>query len=449
MYESMLSNDEIENLQKKLFVGASFGESALHQPRQPRDVTMIAIEDTELVELFQSDYRRIIAEATTTESRERLIFCSRLPIFAWCTLPELTTIASSMSSFIHYPRLHVIIHQGDVSNCLYFLVTGHCRVIQRLPARASNTAKSTLTSSQLLHHIDDNEEKDDAMATSLSTPGQPITTGSTTSRGQGRSGKRVGHVNNSNKKQSTAGAHNNNKSSGVSFPPLTARSTSHHNRYNKHAHSNGSQTDRSHQRGATLASLREEKEPSLSSSSSSTTTTTTTKQHTRNSSNASTTTNPTTNTTLTSPRAPLTIPSQSSSSVPSSSAPSPMSQTLALARAFSFSSSLSSPTAATTPAEDSSVTTVPTIANSTHQRMDMNNDGSHRLVELGRIHPPMCFGEIGIVRDVPRTAFVYADTPVTVLSMPRDAVMNSMFFYPLPPPMVVISLILVVLSMHW
>ena len=51
-----------------------------------------------------------------------------------------------------------------------------------------------------------------------------------------------------------------------------------------------------------------------------------------------------------------------------------------------------------------------------------------RLLDLGRLGPKWFFGEVGVLRNSPRSASVYAETPVTLMVMSKED-----FFTRLPP----------------
>lgn len=213
--------------------GEFIGGAALVSIEAKRPVTKMAVADgTALLRMDRDDYTAIMEKSLASEMKKKVAFCRSLPMFDQCSMKEFYNLASKMR-IETFSKNQVILEQGAVSDALYFIQSGECRVVKRVllaPFKpdAQNRTRLSFSSAPKAYR----------KVLSARGPGE---------RERAREGRQGGRRNNGS--LTARGATEGRSKNGGNRGNQTARTRNYNKYYNKNDSKNDTRRDLSHRHG--------------------------------------------------------------------------------------------------------------------------------------------------------------------------------------------------------
>jgi CRP-like cAMP-binding protein len=114
----------------RLGAGDGFGDLALINDR-PRAATIISTEPTEFARVEKQEYNRILRFIHDTESKEKILFMRKVPMFQKWTELKLTSMAGIMK-WVQVPQGTELLKEGEQIKEVYFVRKGQCEVVKTI-----------------------------------------------------------------------------------------------------------------------------------------------------------------------------------------------------------------------------------------------------------------------------------------------------------------------------
>lgn len=114
-------------------VGELFGQETLggEDKTVVRTQTKVALERTELLLVDMRDYKAMLRASLSKDAGDKMAFLASLPLFESASLRELSRLATAMQS-VSYPKNHLVLKQGANSDRVFWIVSGEVRVITKV-----------------------------------------------------------------------------------------------------------------------------------------------------------------------------------------------------------------------------------------------------------------------------------------------------------------------------
>ena len=131
----------------KLYKGAAFGELALVNDA-PRAASVVAQDTVQMLVLNKHDYITVLQKEQTDKMNRRVVFLQQLTCFSGWEKSTLNAVAGILQQITHHHN-SVIIKEGDVSNSLFFIESGSCRVLKKF--RVKEAGRNVLRLVEISH----------------------------------------------------------------------------------------------------------------------------------------------------------------------------------------------------------------------------------------------------------------------------------------------------------
>jgi len=135
----------------KLSMGDAFGELALLGDGQ-RAATIVTTEATRLLQIDKGAYDSACAKHHHEKIARRMSFLRGVFLFKEASSEGLNDLAKVFTER-KYDKNQVIIKQGESTDCMYFVVSGTCRVLKKMPLSSGLAVKLATSPNETRSHF--------------------------------------------------------------------------------------------------------------------------------------------------------------------------------------------------------------------------------------------------------------------------------------------------------
>eukprot|EP00002_Diphylleia_rotans_P028435 TRINITY_DN5742_c0_g3_i2.p1 TRINITY_DN5742_c0_g3~~TRINITY_DN5742_c0_g3_i2.p1 ORF type:complete len:731 (-),score=151.56 TRINITY_DN5742_c0_g3_i2:128-2320(-) len=141
-----------------IYSGESFGELALlKSTAAPRAASIVAAEDAEFLTIHKTDYDKTLKKMQIQALENKLLFLRTFSFFRNWELKRLTRFSHFMKNVVYNSAETIIVKQGQISDHVYLIYKGQCRVVYLADVGRSHHASSVPTTSYVEQDVADDD----------------------------------------------------------------------------------------------------------------------------------------------------------------------------------------------------------------------------------------------------------------------------------------------------